>query len=136
MKKKSRSRLSKVLAASAFVLLIAVMALVYARFGAKPVSGLKAVMLEVVSSEGKTTAYVLRTDAEYLLGAMEDAEGLEFSGYEGPYGMVITEVNGETADFSVDSAYWGFSVTGEYCNYGVSEQPVNDGDVFTIAYSR
>lgn len=134
MKKKSRNK--KILAGLAFVLLIAVMALVYVRFSEKPVSGVKAVMIEVVSSEGKSTAYVLKTDAEYLLGAMEDAEGLEFSSYEGPYGMVITEVNGEEADFNVNDAYWSVLVNGEYGNYGISQQPVHDGDVFTIAYTR
>ena len=29
-----------------------------------------------------------------------------------------------------------FTVNGEYGNYGVSEQPVYDGDVFTIAYTK
>lgn len=133
---KKKSRLSKILACSAFVLLIAVMAFVYARFSEKPVSGVKAVMIEVVSSEGKSTAYIVKTDAEYLLGAMEDAEGLEFSSYEGPYGMVITEVNGEAADFNVNDAYWSVLVNGEYGNYGISQQPVHDGDVFTIAYTK
>ena len=131
-----KRNLKKILAATAFLLLIAVMALVYVRFVEKPVSGVKAVMIEVVSSEGKSTAYVFKTDAEYLLGAREAAEGLEFSAYEGPYGMVITEVNGEEADFNVNDAYWSVLVNGEYGNYGVSQQPVHDGDVFTIAYTK
>ena len=33
-------------------------------------------------------------------------------------------------------AYWGFSVNGQYCNYGIDEQPVEDGDAFVIAYTK
>lgn len=133
---KKKSRISKILACSAFVLLIAAMALVYARFGAKPVSGSKAITISVVDSAAKETTYSVRTDAEFLLGAMEDAEGLSFSGSEGPYGMMITEINDETADYNVNGAYWSFSVNGEYGNYGVSQQPVHDGDAFVIAYTK
>jgi hypothetical protein len=45
-------------------------------------------------------------------------------------------VDGEEASWEKDNAYWGFFVNGEYCNYGISEQPVHDGDAFTIAYTR
>jgi hypothetical protein len=36
----------------------------------------------------------------------------------------------------LDGAYWSFNVNGEYCNYGVSEQPVEDGDAFEIVYTK
>ena len=48
---------------------------------------------------------------------------------------MVDTVNGEKAVFEKDGAYWGFSVNGEYCNYGISEQPVADGDAFEIAYT-
>ena len=131
-----KKNLKRILAAVAFALLIAVLALVYIRFSEKPVAGSKSITITVVDSAAKETAYTLRTDAEYLDQAMKEAEGLTFSAYEGPYGMVITAVNGETADFNVDSAYWSVSVNGEYGNYGISQQPVRDGDAFTIAYTR
>lgn len=136
MNRKPRFILKKALAAAAFALLIAALTLVYVTFREKAEAGSKQITLTVVDSAEKSTAYSLRTDAGYLLGAMEEAEGLTFSGSEGPYGMMITTVNGETADYNVNGAYWGFSVNGEYCNYGVSEQPVHDGDAFVIAYTR
>ena len=136
MKKNSRFSVSKALALAAFAMLIAAMSFVYVTFREKAQTGSKQITISVVDSAEKTTAYSLRTDAEYLLGAMEDTEGLTFSGSEGPYGMMISTVNGETADYNVNGAYWGFSVNGEYCNYGVSEQPVHDGDAFVIAYTR
>jgi len=128
--------LKRILAAAAFALLIAAMALVYVRFGAKPVAGSKAITISVIDSQQKKTDYALRTDAEFLLQAMEEAEGLSFSGSEGPYGMMITEVGGEIADYNVNGAYWSFTVNGAYGSYGVSEQPVHDGDAFVIAYTK
>jgi len=131
-----KKHLKKLLAAAAFALLIGAMLFIYVRFGAKPVAGSKSITITVVDSAAKETSYSLTTDAEFLLEAMKEAEGLTFSGTEGAYGMMITEVGGETADYSVNGAYWGFTVNGEYGNYGVSEQPVRDGDAFVIAYTR
>ena len=133
---KKRFSLKKLLAASLFALLVAALALVYATFSAKTAEGSKSVTLEVISSAAEKTVYPLKTDAEYLSEAMEEAEGLTFTAEEGPYGLSVSSVNGETADFNVNGAYWGFFVTGEYCNYGISQQPVHDGDVFTIAYTK
>ena len=133
---KKRFSLNKLLAASLFALLVAALALVYATFSAKTAEGSKSVTLEVISSAAEKTVYPLKTDAEYLSEAMEEAEGLTFTAEEGPYGLSVSSVNGETADFNVNGAYWGFFVNGEYCNYGISQQPVHDGDVFTIAYTK
>lgn len=126
----------RILAAIAFALLAAVMAFVYVRFAEKPVAGSKSVTLEVISSAAEKTVYTLKTDAEYLSQAMDETEGLTYEAENGPYGLAVSSVNGEVADFSVNGAYWGFFVNGEYCNYGISQQPVHDGDVFTIAYTR
>lgn len=136
MNKKPVSRIGRLLAAAAFALLVAAMALIYARFGAKPVSGSKSITISVVSSAAQTTSYALHTDAEYLIEAMEEAEGLTFQGSEGPYGMMLSEINGEKAIFEENGAYWSITVNGEYGNYGVSEQPVHDGDAFVIAYTK
>ena len=65
----------------------------------------------------------------------QEENPLEFEGEEGEFGMSIMTVNGETADFNVDASYWSFYVNDEYCNYGVSEQPVEDRDAFAIVYT-
>ena len=111
--------------------LVAALAAVWFIWGEKPQEGSKSITIEVVGKEGASTLYELKTDAEYLRQAMEEAEGLEFDGADG---MVLT-VNGETADYSVDSSYWGLYVNGEYCNYGIDTQPVADGDAFRIVYT-
>ena len=97
--------------------------------------GSKSITIEVVDKEGESKAYELKTDAEYLRQAMEEAEGLTFSGAESDYGMMVDTVNDLTADYPTDGAYWSFYVNGEYCNYGIDTQPVADGDAFSIVYT-
>lgn len=125
----------KLLGIVLIVVLVAAMALVYGKFSEKPVEGSKNITIEVVNSKKESKVYELKTDVEYLIEAMEEAEGLTFEGEEGEFGMSIMTVNGETADFNVDASYWSFYVNEEYCNYGVSEQPVEDGDAFAIVYT-
>lgn len=119
----------------ALVILAAVLAVVYFVFRAKPEEGNKNITIEVVNKEQETTSYEVNTNAEYLRQAMEEAQGLTFSGTESEFGLTVMTVNGETADYNTDGAYWAFYVNGEYCNYGVDTQPVADGDVFSIAYT-
>lgn len=134
--KKTRFSVKKAIAAAALVLLAVALAAVYAVFGAKPVAGNKQITIAVVNSKAETTTYSLKTDAQYLRQAMDEAEGLTYSGTEGAYGLMIDTVNGETADYNVDASYWSFNVNGEYCNYGIDQQPVNDGDAFSIVYTK
>ncbi|MDE6700061.1 MAG: DUF4430 domain-containing protein [Acetatifactor sp.] len=119
------------------VLLIAIAAFsgIYFLFGAKPVAGSKSITIEVVNDRQETTAYQLQTEVEFLRQAMEEAEGLSFSGTESEYGMMVDTVNGLTADYNTDGAYWSFYVNGDYCNYGIDSQPVLDGDIFSIRYT-
>ena len=125
----------KLLGLGLLIVIIAVLAIVYGKFSAKPVEGSKAITIEVINSKEESSMYEVQTDAEYLAQAMEEAEGLEFEAEEGPYGLAVSSVNGEVASYEENASYWGFFVNGEYCNYGISEQPVNDGDAFQIIYT-
>lgn len=122
-----------ILGVGILVALIAVFAVIYFAFGAKPVAGSKNITIEVVSADATSKMYEVSTDAEFLRQAMEEAEGLEFSGTESQYGLTVEVINGETTDFN-NGSYWSFYVNGEYCNYGIDSQPVMDGDSFKIAY--
>lgn len=125
----------KILALALVAVLIASLALIYVTYSEKAADGEKSITIEVVMSDETSTVYELDTDAKYLVEAMEEAEGLTFEGEEGPYGYSVNVINGETADLNSGTAYWGFFVNGEYCNYGVSQQPVEDGDRFSIVYT-
>ena len=126
-----------ILGAVAMVALIAVMAIAYIVFGPKTTQGAKAITIEVIDNEQKTTSYELNTDAEYLRQALEEAEavGLVVTGTESEYGLSIMSVNGVVADFNVDSSYWSITVNGEYGMLGADSQPVTDGDVFQLVYT-
>ena len=75
------------------VVLIGLFVIVYNVFREKPVEGSKSITIEVVNRAEEKTSYELKTDAEYLRQAMEEAEGLTFSGAESEYGMMVETVN-------------------------------------------
>lgn len=135
MENAKKSNKKVVIGIIALVVLIAALAGVYFAFSAKPVAGSKAITIEVVNGAQESTVYDVQTDAEYLRQAMEEADGLTFSGTESEFGLMVDTVNGERADYTLDGAYWSFSVNGEYCNYGIDSQPVLDGDAFAITYT-
>lgn len=124
-----------IIAAIAVLAIAVIFGAIYFMFREKPVEGSKNITIEVVNKAGESTMYTLRTDAAFLREAMEQTEGLTFSGTEGEFGMMVDTVNGEIADYNVDGGYWGFYVNGDYCNYGIGEQPVEDGDAFSIVYT-
>lgn len=133
----NKSKVSKkgLLGIAALVVIVVAFLAIYAVFGAKGVAGNKNITIEVINKAQESIVYEVSTDAEYLRGAMDEAEGLTYDGEEGQYGLAISAINGEVADFNVDSAYWSFYVNGEYCNYGIDEQPIMDGDKFQIVYT-
>ena len=132
-KKVSKGKIG--LALGALIAVVAILIGVYAAFGAKPVAGSKDITIEVVNKAAESTVYELSTDAEFLRQAMDEAEGLTYEGTESEYGLMVSTVNGEVADYSVDCSYWSFYVNDEYCNYGIDTQPVMDGDAFSIVYT-
>lgn len=134
MTEKKQINKKAILGVAFIVILIAVMGIFYGVFREKPVEGSKAITIEVVNKVKESTIYELKTDAQFLKQAMEEAEGLEFEGTEGQYGMTISSINGEIADFTKENSYWSFYVNDGYCNYGVDSQPVEDGDAFKIVY--
>ena len=130
-----KKSLKIVLGVTGVVALVAALVAVWMIFGAKPQAGAKEITIEVINSADESTVYELNTDAEYLRQAMDEAEGFTYDGTESEYGLMVSTVNGEVADYSVDCSYWSFYVNDEYCNYGIDTQPVTDGDAFAIVYT-
>lgn len=128
----------KIIAAVVAVIAVIVVFLgVYKVFGPKTQTGEKAYTVEVTAADGSTKTYEGRTDAEYLSGLMDELQEAGDFSYEGTssdYGLFITAINGETADYDKDGAYWAIYVNGEYGQYGADQQPVADGDSFRFAY--
>lgn len=131
-----KKTLKIILGVTGVAVLIAALVAVWMIFGEKPQAGAKEITIEVINSADESTIYELNTDAEFLRQAMDEAEGLTYDGTESEYGIMISTINGEVADYNVDGAYWSFYVNGEYCNYGIDTQPVMDGDAFVIEYAQ
>ena len=113
-----------------FAAIIALMAIAYNAFREKPMQGSKEITIEVVNKAQETTAYEIKTDAEFLRQAMDEA-GITYEIKDG----MINNVNGEIADYAKDSAYWSIEINGEYGMNGVETQPVVDGDTYSIIYT-
>jgi len=138
MENKGNKRLLTIVLAVVLAALICAFAYVF--IGASPTAegGEKAYVVEVDMGDGDTATYEGSTDAEYLIGLMEELssgeDSFEYEASESEYGMFISSVNGKTADFEADNAYWAIYVNGEYGSYGADGQPVSDGDTFTFKY--
>lgn len=126
----------KFLGVVAIVVVTAALLGVYFTFREQPAEGLKTVSVEVVLSGGQSEVYETSTNAEYLRQVLDEIDGITYGETQSGFGPMVTEVNGEIAIYEQNGAYWAFYVNGEYCNYGISDQPVNDGDEFRIEYTE
>ncbi len=134
MTETKKSNKKALLAVGILVIVLAAMAAVFFIFRPKPAEGSKSITIEVINSAEESKMYELKTDAEYLRQAMEEAKGLEFAGTESEFGLTLETVNGENTDFN-NGSYWALYVNDGYCNYGIDSQPVYDGDAFQIVYT-
>lgn len=117
------------------ILCILCFGIFYMRNRPETSAGGKKFEVTVIDDKGDSTDYSGQTEEEYLRGALEGLKGFSMSGTEGEYGLMVEVVNGVSAVYETDHAYWSFYVNDNYCNYGVDEQPVNDGDHFKIVYT-
>ena len=51
------------------------------------------------------------------------------------YGLMMITVNGVRADYTQDGAYWALLLDHEPCNYGITMQPIKDGENYSIVYT-
>lgn len=91
------------------------------------------ITVQVKGSDGNVTDFSITTDAEFLRGALEQENLVQ--GDESEYGLYVKVVNGETADYDVNGAYWSFYKGDEYLMTGIDTTPIADGDVFRIEYT-
>lgn len=132
--KNKLSRKKIILGISILVVLVVGAIFAYKIFSPKPVKGSKSITVTVIDDKGTSTTYEQTTDAEFLREALEEIEALTIEGEESEYGLFVKTINGVTADYDVNGAFWSFSVNGELCNNGIETQPVYDGDSFEISY--
>ncbi len=89
----------------------------------------------VTNAEGESQTFTLEvTDGEKLGDALVEA-GL-ISQEEADAGFVTT-VNGETADWDKDKAWWCLNdASGEMTSVGVADIELHDGDSYAFVYTK
>ena len=93
------------------------------------------ITVDVIGSDGKTTTFNITTEATNLRGALEQ-ENL-ITGDDSTPGMYyILSVNGETADYAADGAWWNLSKDGVALMTGVDATPIRAGDHFELTYTK
>lgn len=104
-------------------------------FGTRPATtqGAKEITVTVVHADGSEKSFTYRTDEEFL-GPVILSEGLVV-GEQGPYGLMISAVDGEAAVYETDGAYWALFVGEEYAMSGADTTPIADGDTFKLVYT-
>ncbi len=136
-KQNSQTKSNKTLVITAIVLLFAVISayMVFSFAGPSSTEGEKAVTIQILDDKKNLSSYEINTNAEYLRQAMEQCQGLTFIGSEGPYGLMLHTINGITAEYDKNQAWWSIYVNDELGNYGIDQQPVADGDIFRLEYT-
>lgn len=132
---KKNGKTKKIVLSCAIIALVAVaLFVVYKVAAPKPSKGAKAIVIQVTDNNGVTTDYQHNTDAEYLSQVFDEIDGLTVEGDVTEYGLYIKTINGVTADYDTDGAYWSIYVNGEYGSYGADSQPVADKDSYQFVY--
>ena len=122
-----------VLAIVALVAVIGIFLGVYFATRPETQAGAKEITVVVVHKNGSQKTFTYHTDEEYLGPFLMD-EGL-LKGEQGTYGLYITQVDGEMADYASDQSYWAFYQADEYALQGVDRTSISDGDEFSFVYT-
>ena len=118
----------------ALIVVAAILAGLYFLFRADPPEGDKTVTVKVVHADQSEKEFTYETDDEYL-GELLTDEGL-VEGEVSEYGMYITKVDGEQAVFETDNAYWALYENGEYASTGADQTVLDNGDEFSLVYTK
>ena len=83
---------------------------------------------QVTDLDGTVTHFQVNTDKTIVGEALLEV-GL-ISGEPGDYGLYVTAVNGITADWYTEQAYWAFYIDGEYALTGVDSAEIVPGTTY------
>lgn len=117
----------------ALILVVAVFAGIWLATRPETAAGRKNITVTVVHGDGTAKDFHCNTDGEYL-GPVLTATGIA-EGTEGPYGLEIHTVDGETADWNVDQSYWALYIGEEYATTGADGVVLTDGGVYRLVYT-
>jgi len=117
----------------ALVLVVCLMGWLWMGSREQRVPGDKNFTVMVVHSDGSKSTFTYDTDDDYL-GQTLVASGLA-EGTEGPYGLEIHTVDGETASWEKDHSYWALYIGTEYATSGADGVVLTDGGEYALVYT-
>jgi predicted small lipoprotein YifL len=92
----------------------------------------------VTDLDGTKNTFTYHSEAK-TVGEALLAEGL-IAGDQSDWGLMVTTVNGITADWATENAYWAFYINGEYAQTGVDATELVDGATYafvkTVSYTE
>jgi hypothetical protein len=116
-----------------FVIAILAFVLIWQGTRTQPAAGSKAYTVTVTHKDGSVKNFSYTSDEDYLGDALLE-EGL-IEGSEDAYGLFVTKVDGEEADYNTDGSWWMLLVDDEMSQTGVSETPLEDGESYGWVYT-
>lgn len=88
----------------------------------------------VTFEDGSVKNYDISTN-ETTVGAALVALGL-IDGEQGEFGLYVKSVDGVSADYTTDGAYWSFTVDGETAMAGVDMTDIVSGSSYGFVYTK
>lgn len=117
----------------ALILVIGAMAGLWLSSRETAVDGSKEITVVVVHKDSSEKTFRYSTDAEYLGQALLEESLIQ--GEEGPYGLMLSTVDGETADWNVDQSYWALYIGEAYATTGADGIVLTDGGEYSLVYT-
>jgi len=97
------------------------------------VEGSKQVTVQIVHKDGTQKNLEFGTDHEYLADLLLEKELV--TGYASEeYGFTIESVDGVTADWAADGAYWALYEGEEYATTSAAGIVLTDGGIYKLVY--
>ena len=92
------------------------------------------ITVAVTGPDGTVKEHIVTTDSDNLEDAFLDSGFV--SGENGPYGLYIKTVDGITADYDSDGAYWAMYKDGEYLMTGAKDTKIAEGERYELVYTK
>jgi len=90
--------------------------------------GKTAFYFNVTDLEGKVTKFLIKTDKTVVGDALLELKLI--TGENGAYGLYVKSVNGITADYDKDKAYWAFYIGDQYASTGVDATKITENATY------
>ena len=88
----------------------------------------------VIDASGKEKVFEIHTDKTTVGEALLEHNLIK--GEQSEYGLFVKTVDGITADYDKDGAYWAFYVDGAYATAGVDATEIKEGATYAFKIEK